>query len=194
LPNVKSTGKQHLATSENCCDEGKTLNGNRVAASLVFSSRDYYDAEKNGPSGGKKGILNRTRSGKDELQKRSVAAAREFRSKENVSKHSRKEDKWRVHVNSEELNLAEFRNMKADGMAPVQNRVTTSKYTLYDFLLLNLFQQFAKVANVYFLIIAALQLFTPLSPTGRYSTAAPLALVSVHAAGLDSKCIHVPST
>ncbi|EKX38131.1 hypothetical protein GUITHDRAFT_43842, partial [Guillardia theta CCMP2712] len=55
--------------------------------------------------------------------------------------------------------------------------VTTAKYTFYSFLFINLYQQFSRFANIYFLVIAALQLLTPLSPTGRYSTAAPLALV-----------------
>jgi phospholipid-transporting ATPase len=39
------------------------------------------------------------------------------------------------------------------------------------------FLQFSKLANIYFLIISLLQLFTPLSPTSRYTTAGPLLLV-----------------
>jgi hypothetical protein len=85
-----------------------------------------------------------------------------------------------VHLNSRENNLAEFKKLKSKVSLAEQNSVTTSKYTVYNFLVLNLSQQFSRLANCYFLIIASLQLLTPLSPTGRFSTAAPLALVSHH--------------
>jgi hypothetical protein len=84
---------------------------------------------------------------------------------------------WTVHLNKPEGNLAEFKRLKLKGVGKEQNSVTTSKYNVFNFVFLNLTEQFARVANVYFLIIAALQLFTPLSPTGRYSTASPLAMV-----------------
>jgi phospholipid-transporting ATPase len=57
------------------------------------------------------------------------------------------------------------------------NAVRTSKYTLYTLLPLNLSEQFSKLANIYFLIISLLQLFTNLSPTSKYTTAGPLLLV-----------------
>ena len=59
----------------------------------------------------------------------------------------------------------------------ISNQVTTAKYTLVTFLPINLTSQFSRLANVYFLVISCLQLFTPLSPTSRYSTAAPFAFV-----------------
>jgi magnesium-transporting ATPase (P-type) len=59
----------------------------------------------------------------------------------------------------------------------VSNMVVTAKYTTASFLPKNLFEQFSRLANVYFLLISCLQIFTPLSPTSKYSTAAPLALV-----------------
>jgi hypothetical protein len=83
-----------------------------------------------------------------------------------------------VHFNDKEKNLGEFKKLKSKATPTEQNSVTTSKYTVFNFLVLNLSQQFSRLANVYFLIIASLQLLTPLSPTGRFSTAAPLALVS----------------
>jgi magnesium-transporting ATPase (P-type) len=83
----------------------------------------------------------------------------------------------RVHMNNKEENLSEQAKAKERGFTYENNSVTTSKYTFYNFLVLNLTQQFTRLANIYFLVIALLQLFTPLSPTGRYSTAAPLALV-----------------
>jgi phospholipid-transporting ATPase len=75
--------------------------------------------------------------------------------------------------------------------------VRTSKYTVYNFLVKSLFEQFRRLANIYFLIISILQvsgracncslvgpLFSPgfasrqvsttLSPTSKYSTVIPL--------------------
>lgn len=55
-----------------------------------------------------------------------------------------------------------------------KNVVITSKYTAVTFVPKNLFEQFRRVANVYFLIISLLQLLTDLSPTSKYTTALPL--------------------
>jgi hypothetical protein len=87
------------------------------------------------------------------------------------------DDKWRVFLNDDVKNFQEQNQQKARGIVVFKNSVSTSKYTVYNFLFLNLGQQFSRLANVYFLIIAVLQLFTTLSPTGRFSTAAPLSLV-----------------
>ena len=57
------------------------------------------------------------------------------------------------------------------------NKVTTSKYNPITFLPRNLFEQFSRLANDYFLIISAVQLFTNLSPTSRYTTAGPFAVI-----------------
>eukprot|EP00818_Percolomonas_sp_WS_P009150 CAMPEP_0117445648 /NCGR_PEP_ID=MMETSP0759-20121206/5911_1 /TAXON_ID=63605 /ORGANISM="Percolomonas cosmopolitus, Strain WS" /LENGTH=1276 /DNA_ID=CAMNT_0005237845 /DNA_START=155 /DNA_END=3985 /DNA_ORIENTATION=- len=59
------------------------------------------------------------------------------------------------------------------------NKVTTAKYNIITFLPKNLIEQFQRLANVYFLIISLLQLFTGLSPTGQFGTAIPLAIVIV---------------
>ena len=74
------------------------------------------------------------------------------------------------HCNSPDKNAAVLGGQ-------VSNQVTTAKYTAVTFLPKNLSEQFSRLANVYFLVISCLQLFTPLSPTSRYSTAGPLALV-----------------
>eukprot|EP00210_Caulerpa_lentillifera_P009184 g8756.t1 len=57
------------------------------------------------------------------------------------------------------------------------NYVRTSRYTIYNFLVINLFEQFSRVANLYFLLIAVLQLVPGLSPTHWFTTLAPLIFV-----------------
>jgi len=57
------------------------------------------------------------------------------------------------------------------------NYITTSKYNLLTFLPKNLFEQFRRLANFYFLLISALQLIPGLSPTGKYTTLLPLCIV-----------------
>ncbi len=48
------------------------------------------------------------------------------------------------------------------------NRIKTSKYTLYNFLPLNLLVQFSKVANVYFLVIGIMQMIKSISVSGGF--------------------------
>jgi phospholipid-translocating P-type ATPase (flippase) len=62
------------------------------------------------------------------------------------------------------------------------NEITTSKYTINPFLptfivYRNLFEQFQRAANVYFVFIAILQIIPGISPTGRFTTIMPLAFV-----------------
>eukprot|EP00210_Caulerpa_lentillifera_P009522 g9080.t2 len=57
------------------------------------------------------------------------------------------------------------------------NYVRTSRYTVCNFLFINLFEQFCRVANMYFLLIAVLQLVPGLSPTHWFTTVAPLIFV-----------------
>eukprot|EP01114_Cavostelium_apophysatum_P018189 TRINITY_DN5572_c1_g1_i1.p1 TRINITY_DN5572_c1_g1~~TRINITY_DN5572_c1_g1_i1.p1 ORF type:complete len:1114 (-),score=288.91 TRINITY_DN5572_c1_g1_i1:44-3385(-) len=57
------------------------------------------------------------------------------------------------------------------------NYVKTSKYTVLTFIPKNLFEQFMRVANVYFLVISILQQIPGISPTGRWTTIGPLAFV-----------------
>lgn len=88
------------------------------------------------------------------------------------------EGERRVHLNDENKNNEEASKVKQrKGEFVSGNSVRTSKYTIYTLLPLNLSEQFSKLANIYFLIISLLQLFTPLSPTSRYTTAGPLLLV-----------------
>eukprot|EP00667_Euglena_gracilis_P000907 EG_transcript_907 len=71
------------------------------------------------------------------------------------------------------------------------NAIRTSKYTLWPwaldfFLWKNLFEQFQRLANLYFLVVAALQLVPGLSPTGTYTTLATLVVVLAFSAVKDA--------
>eukprot|EP00002_Diphylleia_rotans_P008224 TRINITY_DN1796_c0_g1_i14.p1 TRINITY_DN1796_c0_g1~~TRINITY_DN1796_c0_g1_i14.p1 ORF type:complete len:2047 (+),score=311.96 TRINITY_DN1796_c0_g1_i14:175-6315(+) len=79
-----------------------------------------------------------------------------------------KEEFRSVHVNKPEQN-ALYRYCG--------NVTTTSKYSTVSFLPKNLFEQFRRIANVYFLVISILQLSTNLSPTNKYATIGPLCCV-----------------
>ncbi|KNC55680.1 uncharacterized protein AMSG_01949 [Thecamonas trahens ATCC 50062] len=57
------------------------------------------------------------------------------------------------------------------------NRIQTYKYTALTFLPLNLYEQFGRIANVYFLLIAILQQIPGVSPLGSGTTALTLAVV-----------------
>eukprot|EP00760_Papus_ankaliazontas_P025326 PhM_4_TR2641/c0_g1_i1/m.76437/K14802/DRS2, ATP8A; phospholipid-transporting ATPase len=62
------------------------------------------------------------------------------------------------------------------------NSLSTNQYSIYpwlpDFVLWkNLYQQFQRKANLYFVVIAILQLIPGLSPTGRFTTLATLVVV-----------------
>ncbi|XP_041666253.1 phospholipid-transporting ATPase ID-like [Cheilinus undulatus] len=57
------------------------------------------------------------------------------------------------------------------------NAIKTSKYNIVTFLPLNLFEQFRRLANAYFLFLMILQLFPQISSIAWYSTAVPLVLI-----------------
>lgn len=57
-----------------------------------------------------------------------------------------------------------------------QNYVSTTKYTVANFLPKSLFEQFRRVANVYFLVVACVS-FSPLAPYRAVSILLPLVVV-----------------
>jgi phospholipid-transporting ATPase len=57
------------------------------------------------------------------------------------------------------------------------NVVRTSKYTLLTFLPLNLFEQFRRIANAYFLLIVIIQTIPNVSPFPIYTSLAPLIFI-----------------
>lgn len=74
-------------------------------------------------------------------------------------------------------------------IGPAHNGVKTSKYTALTFLPVNLFQQFCRIANFYFLIIALLQVGQPvwrfhLRSSRRSCTPCGLSMMAI-----DSVCV-----
>lgn len=65
------------------------------------------------------------------------------------------------------------------GRRYINNTITSSRYTLYNFLPRQLFAQFSKLANFYFLCVSILQMIPGLSTTGTYTTIVPLAFFVV---------------
>ncbi|KAJ2390080.1 hypothetical protein GGI23_005697 [Coemansia sp. RSA 2559] len=57
------------------------------------------------------------------------------------------------------------------------NAITTSQYTLVNFLPKNLSRQFRRVANIYFLVLTILQLITYFAVGSRFLTVVPIILV-----------------
>lgn len=70
----------------------------------------------------------------------------------------------------------------------VNNLITSSKYTVYSFLPQQLRAQFSKVANVYFLCVAIMQMIPSWSTTGQFTTIIPLSIfisISIAREGFD---------
>ncbi|KAH7830451.1 putative phospholipid-transporting ATPase VD [Monocercomonoides exilis] len=75
---------------------------------------------------------------------------------------------------------ASFRDILIGGIQPVQyksNVVSTTKYSPLTFVPMNLFQQFCRLANVYFLLIAILQLIPGLTTLNPVTSILPLVFV-----------------
>ncbi|KAK1232321.1 aminophospholipid translocase [Marasmius sp. AFHP31] len=68
-------------------------------------------------------------------------------------------------------------NNEAGNAEFVNNFVSTSKYNLATFLPKFLLEQFSKYANLFFLFTACIQQIPDVSPTNKYTTIAPLAVV-----------------
>ncbi|TWW76011.1 Phospholipid-transporting ATPase ID [Takifugu flavidus] len=67
------------------------------------------------------------------------------------------------------------------------NHIKTSKYNVFTFLPLNLFEQFQRVANAYFLVLLILQLIPQISSLSWFTTIVPLVLVLVTSAVKDAR-------
>ena len=74
------------------------------------------------------------------------------------------------------------------GRRYIKNTITSRRYTLYNFVPRQLFAQFSKLANFYFLCVSILQMIPGLSTTGSYTTIVPLAffvIISMAKEGYD---------
>ncbi|KAI3390506.1 hypothetical protein diail_9491 [Diaporthe ilicicola] len=60
------------------------------------------------------------------------------------------------------------------GRPYISNRIRTSRYTIWSFLPKQLIYQFSRLANMYFLCFAILQMIPGFSTTGRFTTLIPL--------------------
>ncbi|KAG7666041.1 uncharacterized protein J8A68_000471 [[Candida] subhashii] len=70
----------------------------------------------------------------------------------------------------------------------INNTITSSKYTVYDFLPKQLKAQFSKIANCYFMVVAIMQMIPGWSTTGQYTTIIPLCIfmsISIAREGFD---------
>uniref|UniRef100_K7EFR9 ATPase phospholipid transporting 8B4 (putative) n=1 Tax=Ornithorhynchus anatinus TaxID=9258 RepID=K7EFR9_ORNAN len=81
---------------------------------------------------------------------------------------SEREAERRVKANDREYN---------DKFQYANNRIQTSKYNILTFLPVNLFEQFQRVANAYFLFLLILQLIPEISSLPWFTTIVPLVLV-----------------
>ncbi|EGR33523.1 phospholipid-translocating p-type flippase family protein, putative [Ichthyophthirius multifiliis] len=70
-----------------------------------------------------------------------------------------KESNWDVNIEQRRIKIGE-NNLKYPS-----NQIRTSRYTIISFLPLNLFEQFSKLANIYFLVMGFLQMIPQISNT-----------------------------
>ncbi|XP_041855746.1 phospholipid-transporting ATPase ID-like [Melanotaenia boesemani] len=66
------------------------------------------------------------------------------------------------------------------------NAIKTSKYNVFTFLPLNLFEQFQRIANAYFLVLLVLQVIPQISSLSWFTTVVPLVLVLSVTAAKDA--------
>ena len=88
-----------------------------------------------------------------------------------------------IFINRHEQNMNRF----------PRNVYITSKYTIWNFAFINLFEQFSRVANFVFLLVTLVQLIPGVSPFNIWSTLTPLIfilLVSAIKEGYEDYCRH----
>ena len=133
--------------------------GRRKTRELPFYKNWVLQEKKDG------GVLNKIKSGVDRTYKE--AAERIFGIKEvPPSKDGR-------HLYLDPQGKREFVDERT-GKEYVANSIRSSRYTLWNFLPKQLFFQFTKLANFYFLCISIMQLIPGLSTTGTFTTIVPL--------------------
>ncbi|KAG7476520.1 hypothetical protein MATL_G00083880 [Megalops atlanticus] len=93
------------------------------------------------------------------------------------AKRKEKEEERHLRANDREFNLS---------YKYATNSIKTSKYNLFTFLPLNLFEQFQRIANAYFLFLLILQLIPEISSLSWFTTVVPLVLVLSITAAKDA--------
>ncbi|KAL2091895.1 hypothetical protein ACEWY4_011693 [Coilia grayii] len=88
-----------------------------------------------------------------------------------------REEERRLKANDRDYNLS---------FKYATNAIKTSKYNLLTFLPLNLFEQFQRIANAYFLILLVLQVIPAISSLSWFTTVVPLVLVLFVTAAKDA--------
>ncbi|KAM9225592.1 phospholipid-transporting ATPase IC [Dugong dugon] len=93
----------------------------------------------------------------------------------------RKECTWQVKANDRSFHeQSHFMNTKFFCIKEskyASNAIKTYKYNVFDFIPVNLFEQFKRVANLYFLILLILQTIPQITTLAWYTTLVPLLLV-----------------
>ncbi|XP_069043524.1 phospholipid-transporting ATPase ID-like isoform X2 [Lepisosteus oculatus] len=92
-------------------------------------------------------------------------------------KKKEKEEERHIRANNREFNLS---------FKYATNAIKTSKYNVITFLPLNLFEQFQRIANAYFLFLLILQLIPQISSLSWFTTVVPLVLVLAVTAAKDA--------
>ncbi|KAG9488281.1 hypothetical protein GDO78_007861 [Eleutherodactylus coqui] len=95
----------------------------------------------------------------------------------NCGRKKLEEKERRLRANDREFNL-KFKY--------ATNAIKTSKYNVFTFLPLNLFEQFQRVANAYFVFLLILQLIPQVSSLSWFTTVVPLVLVLAVSAVKDA--------
>ncbi|XP_029289331.1 probable phospholipid-transporting ATPase IM isoform X2 [Cottoperca gobio] len=93
--------------------------------------------------------------------------------------------KRNIHIEKERHVKANARDYN-DKFSYADNHIKTSKYNVLTFLPINLFEQFQRVANAYFLVLLILQLIPEISSLSWFTTIVPLVLVLVITAVKDA--------
>ncbi|XP_051979509.1 probable phospholipid-transporting ATPase IM [Xyrauchen texanus] len=95
----------------------------------------------------------------------------------NCTRRREKEVERKIRANDREYNLS---------FKYATNAIKTSKYNLFNFLPLNLFEQFQRIANAYFLFLLILQVIPAISSLSWFTTVVPLVLVLSVTAAKDA--------
>ncbi|XP_062869728.1 phospholipid-transporting ATPase ID [Trichomycterus rosablanca] len=88
-----------------------------------------------------------------------------------------------IGVNKKKVKVQEERHLRANdrefnlSFRYANNAIKTSKYNVFTFLPLNLFEQFQRLANAYFVFLLILQLIPAISSLSWFTTVVPLLLV-----------------